>query len=351
MAASGLDPMFAGCGSHISLNESYQYGLINQWMHNGMAINFTGNPEYDFLAAMIPHHEGASRMCDVYLNSAQHLGGGGNRGIQSLCYNITYGAKSWGQWQSDFSQPGEIKQMKDALQDLGMLHHYEQGCKSLTDLEKCQLAQASGHGMYMGCGNLHSSMAKEYLTLNMGMHTLMALDWTGNADIDFLLGMIPHHEAAISMCDIYYEYWTCAPAREVCRNPLPFEKIQTMISSGQTVDILNQLHHMCTAHILETQPAEVTWMKKELARISPEAFAAYENRGMGYPCSSTSGHDHSVTMPADSCASLMNNSSNDSMPMPGEASIQAEPLLWKSERRIQLWWTRASISRISGSDC
>lgn len=316
MAGNGLDPMFAGCGSRISLNESYQYGLINQWMHNGMAINFTGNPEYDFLAAMIPHHEGASQMCDVYLNSAHHLGGGGNLGIQSLCYNITYGAKKWAEWQFDFSQVGEAKQMKDALQDMGMLRHYEQGCKSLTDLEKCQLAQASGHGMYMGCGNLHFSMTKEYITLNMDMHTLMALNWTGNADVDFLLGMIPHHEAAVRMCDIYYKYWTCAPAQEVCRNPLPLEKIQSMLSSGQTVDVLNQLHHMCTAHILETQPPEVTWMKKELARISPGDLAAYDSRGVGYPCS-ISGHQHAGqsmgdhATPADPCASLMSSSHHD----------------------------------------
>lgn len=79
-------------------------------MYAGMAINFTGNAEYDFLAGMIPHHGGASEMCAVW-NGTTLGKADRNLGIESLCYNITYGAKSWGQFQYDFSQPGEMEQM------------------------------------------------------------------------------------------------------------------------------------------------------------------------------------------------------------------------------------------------
>lgn len=40
------------------------------------------------------------------------------------------------------------------------------------------------------------------------MHRDMSIDFTGNADIDFARGMIPHHEAAVEMARIELEYGT-----------------------------------------------------------------------------------------------------------------------------------------------
>ena len=65
--------------------------------------------------------------------------------------------------------------------------------------------------MFMGCGELERNSTKEYLALNMMMHAKMALNFTGDAAVDFLLGMIPHHEADVGMCNIYFKYWACAP--------------------------------------------------------------------------------------------------------------------------------------------
>ena len=39
----------------------------NDSMHEGMAIDFTGDPDVDFMAAMIPHHQGAIDMARVVL--------------------------------------------------------------------------------------------------------------------------------------------------------------------------------------------------------------------------------------------------------------------------------------------
>lgn len=40
------------------------------------------------------------------------------------------------------------------------------------------------------------------------MHEDMAIEYSGNADIDFLRGMIPHHEGAVAMAQIVLEHGT-----------------------------------------------------------------------------------------------------------------------------------------------
>jgi uncharacterized protein (DUF305 family) len=40
---------------------------INQKMHEGMSITFTGNTDVDFVNGMIPHHQGAVEMAKVVL--------------------------------------------------------------------------------------------------------------------------------------------------------------------------------------------------------------------------------------------------------------------------------------------
>ncbi len=40
---------------------------INQQMHEGMSIAFTGNTDADFVNGMIPHHQGAVDMAKVVL--------------------------------------------------------------------------------------------------------------------------------------------------------------------------------------------------------------------------------------------------------------------------------------------
>ena len=57
--------MFKGCNANNS-TQAKQYVFVNLLMHVGMSINFTGNTAYDFISGMIPHHAGASRMCEVY---------------------------------------------------------------------------------------------------------------------------------------------------------------------------------------------------------------------------------------------------------------------------------------------
>ena len=45
-----------------------------------------------------------------------------------------------------------------------------------------------------------------YMKANERMHENMAIDFTGDADVDFVKGMIPHHKGAIDMARVVLEY-------------------------------------------------------------------------------------------------------------------------------------------------
>jgi uncharacterized protein (DUF305 family) len=47
-----------------------------------------------------------------------------------------------------------------------------------------------------------------FVEANARMHEDMAIPFTGNADVDFIAGMIPHHKGAIDMARIVLEYGT-----------------------------------------------------------------------------------------------------------------------------------------------
>ena len=143
-------------------------------------------------------------------------------------------------------------------------------------------------GEGMGCGRLELNSTQRYIEANMKMHTRMALNYTGDADLDFLLGMLPHHEAAIEMCDIYYDTWACAPARSVCMHPLPLAEVQELIAAGNLddVSVMNTMHHICKGHILATQPAEIEWMRAELERRGQSHLYVEK------PCGGAEHHHH-----------------------------------------------------------
>ncbi|TGD95847.1 CopM family metallochaperone [Methylobacterium nonmethylotrophicum] len=53
-----------------------------------------------------------------------------------------------------------------------------------------------------------SPATKAYRAVDARMHRDMAIRYTGDADIDFVRGMIPHHEGAIGMAKIVLEHGT-----------------------------------------------------------------------------------------------------------------------------------------------
>jgi uncharacterized protein (DUF305 family) len=65
-----------------------------------------------------------------------------------------------------------------------------------------------GHDMSgMNHGMMNDSpSSKAFQEANAKMHNDMAVPLTGNADVDFVRGMIPHHQGAIDMAKIVLEH-------------------------------------------------------------------------------------------------------------------------------------------------
>lgn len=112
---------------------------------------------------------------------------------------------------------GMMQDMPIMMQDMPMMRGM---------MQNMPMMQGMGHGMMMGgMGGMSgmgggptgdqsvSSLALD--AVNQKMHREMAITYTGNVDVDFVRGMIAHHQGAIDMAKVVKAFGSDAQIREL----------------------------------------------------------------------------------------------------------------------------------------
>ena len=145
-------------GSSVSASTKAFDGAMTTMM-KGMMAAPTGKPDLDFMQGMIPHHQGAIEMSKVVLQF------GKDAEVKALAENVIK------------AQEGEIALMKVWL---------EKTDKS-TLVESPEAAKGNTDAM--------NTMMKN-----------MSMTYSDDADVDYINGMMPHHQGAIDMAKVALQY-------------------------------------------------------------------------------------------------------------------------------------------------
>ena len=76
----------------------------------------------------------------------------------------------------------------------------------------------SAHGGHGSPEYSDNPVIRDYQTANDKMHADMEIEFTGDADVDFMRGMIPHHQGAIDMAKVALEHGKDPKVRKLAQD-------------------------------------------------------------------------------------------------------------------------------------
>lgn len=158
------------CSMHDYADAPKDNAAAMEKMHHAMMIDYTGDPDVDFVRGMIPHHQGAVDMAKIVLRD------GKDPFMRRLAEWIIF-------------------------------------------IQKIEIAEMNGWLRRKGppVQPFAPEAVDEYKAEMKAMHHAMMVKPTGDADMDFALGMIPHHQGAVEMAATLLRYGKSAELKELAR--------------------------------------------------------------------------------------------------------------------------------------
>jgi uncharacterized protein (DUF305 family) len=92
-------------------------------------------------------------------------------------------------------------------------------------LAQAQTAAPMDHSAHMAAPSPNASAStRAFEAANDKMHRDMAIKFSGNADRDFLAGMIPHHQGAIDMAEVVLTHGKDARVKQLAKDIIAAQK-------------------------------------------------------------------------------------------------------------------------------